>query len=768
MPDNVISERPSADKIVKEVRIETQRTRGVDPSWELFETATSQMCRMRLEPSDGSIVFETNDGVGGGWVAAGGSGGLLGDVVGPASAIDSSVPLYSGTTGKLLKAASGVYVTGTGMGIDTATPQSKLDVQGPAGTGAASAGIITLSTAELTVVDGDQLGRINFNSPLESSGSDAILAGAAIWAEADGTFDATNNATELVFGTATTSAAVERMRIDSAGMVGIGTATPSSTLHSYASITGTSSQQNLINAQSELAGTNSYNSIGRGFQGIYVNTKANASASSTNFNGIYIIPSLDTGSGTHTNITGLQTYTGYGYAGNTQTVTNARGLHVKSWGNITPQTAFTNQYGIHIENITGASNNYAIYSAGGTCYFEGNVGIGTASPDVLVHVSAADGITGVLKIEGGKNIVTATGEINSQLEFGSNDTSVNNTNNIAGMITSITENPNGSLVGMGFHTFYQGVGLTEKLRITSTGNVGIGTASPATGFSLHVVDATSGKIKLEGPQPGVVLRETDASNQEWWLTGLGGTFRIRDITAGSVYPFTIEAACPTNTIYATTAGNVGIGTTAPASGGGAPCLIMVDAVSNPTGIGTNSAGIFAKDVAGTTEFFAIDEAANATQLTAHASDGPDAAYADPIGGRGVEWILRRESPWKMIDGKRVGRTGNLDGCITWENPRTGVTVSESFAEYVTRMGYSQADAERMGYVAQDWDADQQVKQAASDEQQAERAAQWAAVKTEVARQRRLPWHLRKRPEDIPPGPAPKHHTVKPHPFAKVN
>ena len=72
MPVDVISERPSSDKTIYEVRIETQRTRGVNPSWELFETATSQMCRMRLEPSDGSIVFETNDGVGGGWVDTGG------------------------------------------------------------------------------------------------------------------------------------------------------------------------------------------------------------------------------------------------------------------------------------------------------------------------------------------------------------------------------------------------------------------------------------------------------------------------------------------------------------------------------------------------------------------------------------------------------------------------------------------------------------------------------------------------------------------------
>jgi len=75
------------------------------------------------------------------------------------------------------------------------------------------------------------LGRIDFNAPLETQGSDAILAAASIWAEADATFTASVNNTELVFGTATTTAAAEKMRLDSGGQLGIGTATPASLLH---------------------------------------------------------------------------------------------------------------------------------------------------------------------------------------------------------------------------------------------------------------------------------------------------------------------------------------------------------------------------------------------------------------------------------------------------------------------------------------------------------------------------------------------------------
>ncbi len=95
-------------------------------------------------------------------------------------------------------------------------------VDAPAG----SAGTLFLTTSELTVVDGDVLGRINFQAPLESSGSDAILVGASIWAEADAEFTAAVNKTDLVFATAETATATEKMRLTWEGYLGIGTTIP--------------------------------------------------------------------------------------------------------------------------------------------------------------------------------------------------------------------------------------------------------------------------------------------------------------------------------------------------------------------------------------------------------------------------------------------------------------------------------------------------------------------------------------------------------------
>jgi len=93
-----------------------------------------------------------------------------------------------------------------------------LDIRGAT---AAGAGLLKLTTGELTVVDADKLGRIDFQAPLESSGTDAILVGASIWAEADDTFAAGVNNTDLVFALGKSEAAAEKFRFTADTEIGI-------------------------------------------------------------------------------------------------------------------------------------------------------------------------------------------------------------------------------------------------------------------------------------------------------------------------------------------------------------------------------------------------------------------------------------------------------------------------------------------------------------------------------------------------------------------
>ena len=98
---------------------------------------------------------------------------------------------------------------------------TNIELDGPAGTGTATAGLLELNTAETTVVALDQLGRIDFAAPLEASGTDAILVAGSIWAEAEGTFTASVNTTALVFATGSSEAAAEKVRISSGGKLSV-------------------------------------------------------------------------------------------------------------------------------------------------------------------------------------------------------------------------------------------------------------------------------------------------------------------------------------------------------------------------------------------------------------------------------------------------------------------------------------------------------------------------------------------------------------------
>jgi len=97
--------------------------------------------------------------------------------------------------------------------------EDTLEIRGPSADATTSTGKLLLSTALTDINDGDVIGRIDFKAVVEAGGTDAILAGASIWAEADATFSSSVNSTDLVFATGDSGAATEKLRIDSTGQV---------------------------------------------------------------------------------------------------------------------------------------------------------------------------------------------------------------------------------------------------------------------------------------------------------------------------------------------------------------------------------------------------------------------------------------------------------------------------------------------------------------------------------------------------------------------
>jgi len=77
--------------------------------------------------------------------------------------------------------------------------------------------VLTLQTGETDIIADEELGKIQFQAPDESGGTDAILVAAEVAAVSEGTFAADNNATKLSFRTAASEAASEKMSLSSGG-----------------------------------------------------------------------------------------------------------------------------------------------------------------------------------------------------------------------------------------------------------------------------------------------------------------------------------------------------------------------------------------------------------------------------------------------------------------------------------------------------------------------------------------------------------------------
>ena len=155
------------------------------------------------------------------------------------------------------------------------------------------------------------------------------------------------------------------------------------------------------------------------------------------------------------------------------------------------------------------------------------VGIGTTTPDANLHISdkSINGVPAIFKINGDGNVSLdgaakviidgrrgSTGSDAGSIEFDIKGNDGAKISSRVGMNNSVVKGAN-----LIFSTSPDSIGLTERMRISNTGDVGIGTSSPSQ--RLHV----NGKVKI-------TEMDKDNNADSFVVRLADGTLGVRDVS----------------------------------------------------------------------------------------------------------------------------------------------------------------------------------------------------------------------------------------------
>jgi len=632
-------------------------TNPVDGKLEVFHTGFQVALKTSGATANLGIGMFSN----GGFVGTRGNNGGAEDVLRFGTSgqerlrIDSAGRLLVGTSSSRAQAGLTGRIQLEGTNFNTSTLQiinnNNNDVNGSFITLGKTRG--TAAGGTTIVQNSDKLGEIRFAG---SDGTNLIQA-ASIIAQVDGTPGASDMPGRLLFGTTADGATspTTRMIIKSDGNVGIGTTSPTARLDVAGSARigafntqgfapsnssgGAYFSWNRSNGSAETNITNLFENAALSFEFLQKtgastgNILYSMSSSShvwriSNTECVRIDSSGNVGIGTESpgsllgirndNTTTYNATDDGGQRGNTATilVANENGT-TNTFSQLVFDTAGSNQSIARIAAIrTGTStNDLAFVVEGSNTKREalritgaGKVGIGTASPGSLLHLSSATGSASPTPTELRIATTTNAGDWSTsdpwgRISFYSSDVSDSGPK-INAAIDTVAAASSGGLTKLDFKLAQLTTGaLASRLTIAEDGNVGIGTTSPGifagdcnlaisgsggARIGLNAIGRTyyiagdSGSDRLE---IGRRISSNTADSADIVLDG-SGTFRVKGAgTAGVNDAVQLNGSAPANSLLLDADGRVLVGTSSALSFASPASTVNIQSFSaNPNGL----------------------------------------------------------------------------------------------------------------------------------------------------------------------------------------
>ena len=235
----------------------------------------------------------------------------------------------------------------------------------------------------------------------------------------------------------------------------------------------------------------------------------------------------------------------------------------------------------NVTYVNNAISNNGVWSKGASSsinYTAGNVGIGTSTPQRVLHIAGSNIST--LTLLGIEN-TDSTDANGTVISFRGPSTGVGATSFVEySAIQARVDTHNHATRASSLALYTTGAGVeTEKMRITSSGNIGIGTTNPQTMLS---VGAGAGAMTLPGgigatftPQvmvvptsgtAGLSVGVLDGTNNRrigLFMDQTNGVAGISSTCSSGTIPFVYRDSSGER-LRIDTSGNIGIGTTTPA------------------------------------------------------------------------------------------------------------------------------------------------------------------------------------------------------------